>query len=92
MRKVKDFEGKLYHLDADCELAYESVENFINDICDIEIELAINDCEVDGTDYKEDETYKIFKKIKEEQAIEETHLSDLLEAYAYGFIEDCEDF
>lgn len=82
MIKLKDYKGIVYDLSYENkEKVYNNTEEFINDICNIEISLAIQDCPLT---YANDEFYIKYKEIKENQEISLKELNYLLDSYDYN--------
>ncbi len=80
-RRLTSYKESVYDGSYNTEqLAYNSVTDFVNDIADIEIAIAIKDF---PNDYKEDDIYNKFKKFKDSQRITRKELDELLEMYDY---------
>lgn len=81
LRPLSSYKGTVYDMAyANRMVAYNSVEEFVNDIADTEISLAIGDF---PNSYQEDELYKKYKKLKDSQEISQSELDELLEMYTY---------
>lgn len=88
-REFKDYDkkGKLYATDYGVyDIPYNNVSEFINDISDKEMSLAIQDCKITGENVEEDPLYKKYKRLKNTQMISQNELNSLFEAYHYDFV------
>lgn len=84
-KPLKDYKGVVYDMAYNTkEVAYNSVEEFINDISDSEMSIAMVDF---PKSYKDDEIYKNYKKLKDSQRISQSELNKLLDYYTYDVIQ-----
>lgn len=84
-----DKKGEIYCTDYnENEIAYKNTTEFINDISNLEIRLAISDCEVSGENVEKDEHYIRYKRLVDTQKISDSELRDLFDFYSYGFVSD----
>lgn len=83
--KLSEIQGQVFDVSYEPkEWCYDSVEEFINDVCDIEIEIAIVDF---PESYERDEIYKNCKSIIDSQMINEKDLNSFLDSYCYEVVE-----
>lgn len=80
-RPLSEYSGRVYDMAyKPKELVYESVSDFINDISNKEIEIAMNDF---PSNYQVDEVYQKYRHLKDSQEITEKELNELLDTYQY---------